>query len=230
MEDEVVCLVWIALPTIRGCGTTAWESGLCIFQNVQYRWEPNCVDLDLSFLWLAGFAGPRGPWSSQEPEWSVSRLQWEVPRTRAMFSPGPLTYCRTSLVAQTVKCLPTIGRPRFDPWVGKIPWRRKWHPLQCSRLEDPTDGGACGLQSWLQSQSQTQLSDFTLSPWHTVEFVSFIVNPWYWLAHYLVAPHRSRRQIMKQFISLCCFLEVLIWHKWALKAQLGSSDPVLAFE
>ena len=19
-------------------------------------------------------------------------------------------------------------RPRFDPWVGKIPWRRKWHP------------------------------------------------------------------------------------------------------
>ena len=20
------------------------------------------------------------------------------------------------------------GRPRFDPWVGKIPWRRKWKP------------------------------------------------------------------------------------------------------
>ena len=20
------------------------------------------------------------------------------------------------------------GRPRFDPWVGKIPWRRKWQP------------------------------------------------------------------------------------------------------
>ena len=20
------------------------------------------------------------------------------------------------------------GRPGFDPWVGKIPWRRKWHP------------------------------------------------------------------------------------------------------
>ena len=19
-------------------------------------------------------------------------------------------------------------RPRFDPWVGKIPWRRKWQP------------------------------------------------------------------------------------------------------
>ena len=20
------------------------------------------------------------------------------------------------------------GRPGFDPWIGKIPWRRKWHP------------------------------------------------------------------------------------------------------
>ena len=23
---------------------------------------------------------------------------------------------------------PPCGRPRFDPWVGKIPWRRKWQP------------------------------------------------------------------------------------------------------
>ena len=30
-----------------------------------------------------------------------------------------------SLVAQMVKCL-QCGRPKFDPWVGKIPWRRKW--------------------------------------------------------------------------------------------------------
>ena len=21
------------------------------------------------------------------------------------------------------------GRPRFNPWVGKIPWRRKWQPI-----------------------------------------------------------------------------------------------------
>ena len=23
---------------------------------------------------------------------------------------------------------PQCGRPRFDPWVRKIPWNRKWHP------------------------------------------------------------------------------------------------------
>ena len=32
-----------------------------------------------------------------------------------------------SLVAQTVKCLQCV-RPRFNLWVGKISWRRKWHP------------------------------------------------------------------------------------------------------
>ena len=23
-------------------------------------------------------------------------------------------------------------RPGFDPWVGKVPWRRKWHPSPVS--------------------------------------------------------------------------------------------------
>ena len=33
-----------------------------------------------------------------------------------------------SLVAQTVKNLPASRRPRFDPWVGMTPQRRKWQP------------------------------------------------------------------------------------------------------
>ena len=32
------------------------------------------------------------------------------------------------LVAQRVKRLPTTQETRFDPWVEKIPWRRKWQP------------------------------------------------------------------------------------------------------
>ena len=32
------------------------------------------------------------------------------------------------LMAQTVKCLPTIWEPVFDPWVRKILWRWKWQP------------------------------------------------------------------------------------------------------
>ena len=29
-------------------------------------------------------------------------------------------------MAQLVKNAPSIWRPGFDPWVGKIPWRREW--------------------------------------------------------------------------------------------------------
>ena len=32
----------------------------------------------------------------------------------------------SSLVAQMVKRLPAMRETRFDPWVRKIPWRRKW--------------------------------------------------------------------------------------------------------
>ena len=32
-------------------------------------------------------------------------------------------------MAQKVKNLPTMPGSGLDPWVGKIPWRRKWQPL-----------------------------------------------------------------------------------------------------
>ena len=45
-------------------------------------------------------------------------------------SPGegigyPLQYSQASLVAQLVKSPPACGRPGFNPWVVKIPWRRE---------------------------------------------------------------------------------------------------------
>ena len=44
---------------------------------------------------------------------------------------APLGFCGklvTSLVAQMVKCVPTLQETRFDSWVRKILWRRKWQP------------------------------------------------------------------------------------------------------
>ena len=32
-------------------------------------------------------------------------------------------------------------KPKFNTWVRKIPWRRKWLPLQYSCLENPMDKG-----------------------------------------------------------------------------------------
>ena len=34
----------------------------------------------------------------------------------------------SSLVAQMVKRLPAMWETRFDPWVRKILWRRRWQP------------------------------------------------------------------------------------------------------
>ena len=50
-------------------------------------------------------------------------------------------------------------RHEFDPWVGKIPWRRKWHPLQYSRWENPMDRGAWWavvhrVAEWLRAGSR----------------------------------------------------------------------------
>ena len=40
----------------------------------------------------------------------------------------PYWYIRTSLIAQTVKNMPTMQETWFNPQVGKIPWRRIWQP------------------------------------------------------------------------------------------------------
>ena len=40
----------------------------------------------------------------------------------------PFQYSWASLVAQLVKNLPALQEIQFDPWVGKIPWRRERLP------------------------------------------------------------------------------------------------------
>ena len=46
---------------------------------------------------------------------------------------------------------------RSDPCFGETPWRRAWHPLQCSCLESPVDGGACWAAVHGVAQSRTRL-------------------------------------------------------------------------
>ena len=51
----------------------------------------------------------------------------------------PLQYSWASLVAQLVKNRLQCGRPRFDSWVRKIPWRGKGYPFQYFSLENFMD-------------------------------------------------------------------------------------------
>ena len=47
-------------------------------------------------------------------------------------------FLRLSGKESTCQC----RRCGFNPWVGKIPWRSKWNPLQYSCLGNPMDRGA----------------------------------------------------------------------------------------
>ena len=63
-----------------------------------------------------------------------------------------------SLAAQKVICL-QCRRPRFNPWVGKITWRREWQPTP-GFLSGEFHGqrSLAGHSSWV-TRSQTRLRD-----------------------------------------------------------------------
>ena len=95
-----------------------------------------------------------------------SILAWRVPWT--VYSPGG---CKESDTDERLSLLSLSGgsagkesvcqcrRPGFDLWVRKIPWRRAWHPLQYSCLENPVDREAWWATGHGVAESQTRLSD-----------------------------------------------------------------------
>ena len=53
------------------------------------------------------------------------------------------------------------GKPRLNPWVRKISWRRKWQPTPAFLPGKSMDGGAWRATVHGVTKSRTQLSDFT---------------------------------------------------------------------
>ena len=53
-----------------------------------------------------------------------------------------------------IKHLPTMrGRPRFNPWVGKTLWRRKWQPTPIFLYEKSHEQRSLAdYSSWNQKQ------------------------------------------------------------------------------
>ena len=51
-----------------------------------------------------------------------------------------------------------LRRRAFDPWVRKIPWRRKWHPT----LENPMDRGAWQAMVHRVSKSRIRLKRLSM--------------------------------------------------------------------
>ena len=71
---------------------------------------------------------------------------------------------RVSQVALVVKNLPVKAghkRHRFDPWVGKIPWRKTWQPTPVFLPEESPWTGAWWATIYRVAKSWTHLKELS---------------------------------------------------------------------
>ena len=86
-----------------------------------------------------------------------------------------------------VKNLLQCGRPRFSPWVRKIPWGRAWQPTSVS----------------LPGESYGQSSLVSYSPWgcrelDTTERLTFSLSKKYWESYWVSCPGIVQRMWSSQ--------------------------------
>ena len=122
-----------------------------------------------------------------------------------------LSYFGTSLVTQLVKNPLQCWRPGFDPWVRKIPWRRKGYPLPYSGLENSMDCIVSGV-----SESQTRLS------YVHFHFSYFASRDAVWIWGQISYPGLLNTHFVKQ-ISLQVFQNTSVFFKLSLSLPFSSS-------
>ena len=106
------------------------------------------------------------------------------------------------------------GRPGFNPWVGKIPWRRKWQPTPVSNLAwkilwtgEPSRPTVHGV-----TKSQTQLSDFTFtSPLYISGFYFQVLEDFEYLQGSTSEPLRYSESLTCMQCSLFPFCSERGW-------------------
>ena len=69
-------------------------------------------------------------------------------------------------------------RCRFDPWVKKIPWSRKWHPLWYFCLENCVDKRAWQaiVHGFTKSQTQLNMYSCTILQLNIVSYMHELVK------------------------------------------------------
>ena len=122
-------------------------------------------------------------------------------------SPGegigyPLQYSWASLVAQLVKNPPACSRPWFDPWIGKIPWRREQLPTPEFR-----PGELHGLYSpWGRKESDmTELSIFIWFLYKTTYKIQAFTVHFYISVSVDLGPFESCDQFDIAYLQSICF-------------------------
>ena len=97
---------------------------------------------------------------------------------------------RVSQVALVVKNAPANAADKrgFNPWVGRMPWRRHGNPLQYSCLGTPMDRGAWRATNHVVAKSRTWLK---------------------WPSTHAVTQNKNLRTVMSLHISI----RYMLWHQ-----------------
>ena len=103
-------------------------------------------------------------------------------------------------------------RHGFNPWVGKIPWRRKWQPIQYSCVENPMDKRAWWATDYGITKSRTRLSSWTTRTVAT--WLQRLACPW----HGGVLPFDR----LKLELGTCVFQHLLLQRVWRSDVEHAS--------
>ena len=123
----------------------------------------------------------------------------------ALQAPNNATFKWASLVAELVKNLSAMLKPGFDPWVGKIPWRKErlptlvFWPGEFHGLYSPwgrRESDTTEHSSAVKKAEHQRTDDFELWCWRRLLRI-----PW--------TARRSNQSILKE-ISPGCSLEELM--------------------
>ena len=146
--------VWFLLPWSFG-----WSSIVLDWLTIVLWW--------IRTLWVPGARFRK--WFEEAP----CILQWSLYEDafKAWFSFLFFLTVGTSLVSQMVRVCLQYWRPRFNPWVGKIPWRRKWQPTPVLPGKSHGRRSLAGYNLW--GWKESDMTEATSSHFISLTFVHF---------------------------------------------------------
>ena len=105
-------------------------------------------------------------------------------------------------------------RPQFNPWVGKIPWRRERQPTPVFWLENSMDCIAHGV-----AKSRTQLSDFHFqAPWKQRQEVPPTLTIANWRDLYAIYHSTTRKKHRETHVHVTGSFWPAFSRKWEVVA------------
>ena len=108
-----------------------------------------------------------------------------------------------------------LKRYRFDPWVGKIAWRRKWHPTS-TFLPGESHGqrSLAGYSQW--SHKESDMTQY-LSSYPTFDWFVFERD----LRHYLLQLYHNKGSECVSNVTNCSGKVKLSESRWTILHQIN---------